>query len=117
MGTWTKNNLACRATWTTLMVLDQSDETFDASDAIKVKSFTFWSNADSAEMRKTKATTIAIQMDNIFVKLRGARYEKGVSAEAAIKAIVAILTKGDKTMADLAARNDASYQFWGEEHA
>ena len=117
MPAWSPNNLACRTTWTTLMVLDQSDETFDASGAIKVRDFTFWNNADSAEMRKTKATTLAVQMDNIFVKLRGARYETGVDAEAAIKAIVAILTKGDRTMADLAARNDASYQFWGEANA
>lgn len=114
MALWSKNNLACRATWTTLMLLDQSDEVFDKSGDIKVSDFQFFEPGASGPVLTAKAETLAHQMDNIFIHVRGAKYEKGVKTAQAVSGIVQVLIKKDNTMADLAEVNDSNYLFWGE---
>jgi hypothetical protein len=111
---WSKNNRACTTTWTTLRVLDQNGRTFDKSGPVKMEQLTFWNKAASAQMRKLQAQTLSTQIDNVFRLIRGAKYESGVTRAQAIAGMVATMTDAEKTIADLAEVNDASYQFWGE---
>lgn len=114
MSTWSKNNRACTTTWTTLIVLDQIKETFKDSGIKKMSDLTFWNKAASSEMRKIMATTLSIQIDNIFTMVRGAKYESGRTKEMAIADILDLLQKEDKTVADLAKTNDKNYLMWQE---
>jgi hypothetical protein len=114
MADWTKNNRACTTTWTTLRVLDQNDKVFNDSGNVKMSGLTFWNAAASADMRKLQATTLATQMDNTFRMIRKANFEAGVTKEAAIAAMIDILTTEDKTISDLAAAIDEKYLFWEE---
>ena len=116
MSDWSKNNLACTTTWTTLMVLEQLHEVFSKSGTLTMKDLAYWNNAASAEMRKIQATTIAHQTDNIFIKLRGAKYEAGSTQQKAVDEMVTTMTDETKTVSDLAAINDSNYLFLGEEH-
>jgi len=114
MAEWKRNNLACVTTWVTLRVLEQSSEVFNNSADVKMKDLTYWNTAASADMRKIQATTLAHQIDNIFMEMRGAIYEEGKEKEQIIGDILVVLTDAGKTMRDLAAVADANYLFWGE---
>jgi len=114
MADWSKNNRACTTTWTTLMVLDQLKTGFDDAGGMKMSLLTFWNAADSGEMRSLKVSTLAIQMDNIFTMVRGAKYEEGKDKGSALQDIKNIMTSPDKTVKDLAAANDENYLFWQE---
>ena len=114
MFTWSKDNRACDTTWSTLSVLKQSAEDFAGSGTVKVQELAFWNKAASSDTRKIDAHTLAIQMDNAFTKIRGAKYEANITKEKAINDMLVILTNGDKTVADLAEINDSNYLFWKE---
>ncbi|HBF38907.1 MAG TPA: hypothetical protein DDW50_16500 [Firmicutes bacterium] len=109
---WSKNNRACTTTWSTLLILDQISAPFVDSSVIKMQEFTFWNHASSSDMRRILATTLAIQMDNIFIMIRGAQYETGITKETVTSGIAGLLTDGDKTVNDLADLNDSNYVFW-----
>lgn len=115
MFTWSKNNRACTTTWSTLLILDQIKEVFKDSGTIKIQDFSFWSKTASSDMRKLMANTLAIQMDNIFSMILGAKHEEGKTKDTAVADIVSILTNGDKTVLELAEVNDKNYLFWKEE--
>jgi purine-cytosine permease-like protein len=114
MFTWSKNNRACTTTWSTLVVLDQIKDVFNDSGTLKICDFTFWNRAASSNMKRLMASTLAIQMDNVFTMIRGAKYEDGITKDKAISDIVDILVNGDKTVLDLAEVNDNNYLFWQE---
>ncbi|MBN2226973.1 MAG: hypothetical protein JW763_06380 [candidate division Zixibacteria bacterium] len=115
MAEWSKNNAACLTTWITLRVLEQSFKVFNDSAAITMKELAYWNTAASDDMRKIQATTLAHQLDNIFIKIRCARYEEGKTAEQAVSDTVTVLIDADKTMNDLAAVIDANYLFLREQ--
>ncbi len=114
MANWNKNNRACTTTWTTLRVLDQNNKVFKESGNVKMASLTFWNTTASDDMRKLQANTIAKQMDNIFLQIRRAKYEEGVTKEKSVNDMVAALTTEEKTISELAEIIDADYIFWGE---
>lgn len=80
-----------------------------------MKQLTFWNAAASAPVRTLQAKTLSFQMDNVFRLIRGAEYEAGVTRTKATGDMVAVLTDGEKTIADLAEVNDSNYKFWGED--
>lgn len=113
---WNKNNRACTATWSSLRLLQQLVEKFDASATLKVDSLFFWQSDAPSEFRRLQAETLALQMDNVFRRIKRARYESGTTREKAVTDMVNILTEKEKTIADLAAVNDMHYLFWSEEN-
>jgi hypothetical protein len=115
--TWSNNNLAHVHTWMALRVLNQSSKTFDASEKIKVREFTFWMDDDSAPMRAQKARALAIQIDNVFRLYQGASYESGYTKVKSINALSAVLRSGDRTMVELGEISDECYFFAGEVHS
>lgn len=88
MATWNKNNRACTITWTTLRLLHQAIEKFEAAGSITMENLAFWNSSSSPEFRKIQAQTLAFQMD--------------------------ILLDKEKTIADLAEVNDIHHLFWGK---
>jgi len=116
MADWKANNRACTTTWTTLRVLGQirKNLTFAKAGAKTMEDLAFWQQTASAELRAVQARSLAIAMDNIFVMLRGARYEEGSDGPTAVRDIVNTMLDAEQTVADLAAVNDANYRFWKE---
>jgi hypothetical protein len=116
MADWNANHRACTTTWTTLRVLGQIRKTltFDKAGAKTMEDLAFWQQTASADLRAVQARSLAISMDNIFVMLRGARYEEGADGPKATKDIVNTLLDAERTVADLAEVNDANYRFWKE---
>lgn len=114
MSTWSNNNLSQVHTWMVLRVLNQSCNTFDTSETIQVKQFTFWNDSDSDGMRETKAKSLAIQIDNIFRQFQGATYEPASNIGKAIDDMSQVLLRGDNTICTLAQSADDNYQFAGE---
>jgi hypothetical protein len=114
MADWNSNNRACTTTWSTLKVLGQNNRTFKKSGEITMKDLSFWNIAATPLMRKVQASTLATQIDNFFVMVRGATYEKNISKQAAVDAILSMLIDDAKTIAHLATVCDDQYKFWGE---
>ena len=116
MSDWNSNNRACTTTWTTLRVLGQISKrrTFNTTGPLKMTELTFWASTGSGQARTTAAKTLSIQMHNVFTMLRGASLESGITQAKAIETMVGVLKDKDKTVADLAEMNDASYLFWRE---
>jgi hypothetical protein len=113
---WSRNNLACATTWTTLLVLDQLSEAFADSGDLRMDQLGFWNAAASSDMRALQARSLATMMDNMFRVIRHATYEEGVTGVEAKRQMVAILTDGTSTVRALAAANDGNYRFLGEGH-
>jgi hypothetical protein len=115
MAHWSRNNQACRKTWSTLRVLDQNYKVFKESADVKMEELGFWNPLASSEMRKAQARSLAIQMDNIFRLIRKARYEEGVNQEKAVTDMSSVLTTSHKTISELAEIVDRRYLFRGED--
>ncbi len=114
MGEWSKNNRACKTTWFTLYVLDQSDKAFKESGDIRMDELTFWNQSSSTEIRQLQAKALCIQMHNNFTLIRKAKLEHGVKKEEAIGDMFNVLMDESKTLRDLAAVIDDNYLFLGE---
>ena len=114
MSGWSRNHRAHKTTWTTLRLLEQSSKAFPNSGGIKISQLGFWNNGDSADMRATKAMSLAAQLGNVFREIRGAQFEEGFNKAKANKSRADVLKNGDKTLFDLAEVADDCYLFWGE---
>jgi hypothetical protein len=115
MADWNKNNRACTTTWSTLRVLAQHEEVFSRSGSLAMKQLTFWNPTVTAQMKDLQVQTLARQMDNVFRKIRKAKYESGVDTDRAIGDMTTVMINGDKTVSELASIIDDDYAFWGEE--
>jgi len=111
---WTKNNLACGATWTALLILDQNKRAFPNSADVTIGTFKMWAPGESAKLRAVRARSLATMLDNIFVSLERADYEKDVDRPAAIDAMRDVLVDDEQTLTDLASTVDDNYSFVGE---
>ncbi len=112
---WSKNNLAHRTTWAVFYALEQYGSTFDKSEKKKMSQLAFYDPDNSSPMRTGKARSLASQVDKIFRKLQGAKFETGINRKKAVTEMTKLLTSKDKTMMDLASLNDSLYKFYGEE--
>ena len=115
MANWSKNNRACKTTWSTLKILDQLNVVFGEAGELKMKELTYFNQTSSKEQRTSMARMLSIQLDNIFRELRGTRYEENVTGDKAIESMVEVLTTPEATVALLSEKSDISYKFYGEE--
>ncbi len=111
---WNNTNRAAKTTWTTLMLLDQLQEVFDEAGALKMEELFFWKATQSESVRLHEAEGLAIQIDDVFRRIRGAEFEAGVTRLQAIEDMVKVLNAADKTVSDLAKIADEAYHFWRE---
>lgn len=113
---WSQNNRACKTVWTTLMVLDQinEQETFAATGAIKVGDLTFYPKDGTQDVLAARAKALALQIDKVFRKIRGAVYEEGKDQMQAVTAMTEVLKDKDKTVAEFAGIADDLYRFFQE---
>lgn len=112
---WTINNQACVATWSALLVLDQTKRAFATAETVKIGTFPMWAKGESAKLRAARAKSLAVMLDNIFRKFEGAAYEPSSTRPQAINATAAILVDDEKTIAELANVVDDSYHFAEED--
>lgn len=115
MSDWSKNNKAHVSTWLSLYVLDQVAVSFKEAKDLAVRDLTFWSPLDSEEMRRAKARTLGVQLDNMFRLIYGATLEEAVEPEQAIGVLQEALAKADTKLPALAKSVDDCYDFVGEE--
>lgn len=121
---WSNNNLAHRWLWWSLYLLEQSKRVFPDSGTVKMRQFEFWVDADSPQMRRGKARSLAQVLANMFTGVYDATYEglppdasddaQAQAEKAAITAMVQVLVAGEKTMEELADTVDGAYHFAGE---
>ena len=91
MANWSKNNRACKTTWTTLRVLEQNSKAFVDTGDVTMKDLTYWNATATADMREFQAEVLATQIDNVFRLIRKARYEDGVDKEKAVSDMSGVL--------------------------
>ena len=114
MADWDRNNLACQCTWADLFVLKQSRKPFKDSGEIQMRDLLFFNPAAGSCTLENEAKMLADELDIIFRRVDGAKFEKGVTKAKAQADMVAVLKKATQTMADLAEVINANYLFWGE---
>lgn len=112
--TWSKNNQACVSTWFALRTLEQTRRTFATAARQRMADLAFFNPDVSTASRRGTATALARQLHNVFVNYDRARHEQRVTAPAAVRAMVAVLTEAGRTMEELASAVDDSFLFLGE---
>lgn len=113
MENWTANNPAQVDTWFSLFRLGQIRKQFNAAGNMKMSELTFFNPTASKESLKMEATLIADTMDRLISGL-GARLENNISRHKALSDMITLLIDKDKTIMDLATKNDANYFFINE---
>lgn len=111
MPEWKSNNLACLNTWSTLYIMKQSQLSFKNSGDIEMKDFLFFNPTLSPDLLKKEAEGVAVDLDKAFINTCFAKYEGGVTKTKAIEDMIKVLLEAPKTMAHLAEKIDADYQF------
>jgi hypothetical protein len=111
MADWSPDNPSCLSTWMALRVLEQSRLVFAKSGAVPMRELAYWSTVPSQAMRTLEAHGLAKEMDNILRLIDGAGLEEGATIATAVDFITAILTDGDRTVAELAEVIDQLYHF------
>ena len=107
MSNWSPENRAHTTTWISLLHLGLLPEwAFLESGAKKI------SNLKIPD--ETAAKSVAIQLDNTFRRIRGAKFEEGMNEPIVHKKISALLMNKKLTVAELADNFDRLYKFWGE---
>ncbi len=114
MATWSKNNLAHRRTYLSLRILVETKRKFSSAGPQEIRKLDFWVEGDSANMRKTKARSLATRLNNLFIDAFESKFESGYSAVKSINTMTKILIVGDKAIQDLAEVADTCYDFFGE---
>lgn len=113
MANWTADKPAHVDTWFSLFRLGQIRKHFNASGNIKMSDLTFFNPTSSPDSLKVEATLIANTIDKVFTSW-GAKLESNISRNTALFEMVKILIDKDKTVLDLAEKNDQSYLFTNE---
>lgn len=111
MGDWEDKKEACLATWSTLMTLDQIAETYDHAKSMTMPALLYWNPADSSDMRKTKALSLAVAMDGRFQNFFAATLKGGVVPPAQVNGIRDVLVEAAATIEKLSQVVDGFYTF------
>lgn len=111
---WSKNNQAQVTAWITLVDLNQLAKAFKESKDVKMEELAFWGHAASDDMRKLILEGLSIQIDNLYTKFHGARYEDTSNRDTALSSMRDILKDSTKTVEDFAQVCDDHYKFWKE---
>jgi len=113
MANWTDNKPAHIDTWFTLFRLGQIKKPFSTSGKIKIADLTYFNPSVSNDYLKIEATLIADTIDRVFTSW-GAELENNKTRNDAIMDMIAILLNKNKTVLDLAEKNDENYFFINE---
>ncbi len=113
MANWTVEKPAHVDTWFSLFRLGQIRKQFSASGKIKMSELTFFNPLSSADSLKVEATLIADTIDRVFTSW-GAKLENDITRNAALKDMIQILLDKEKSLLDLAEKNDKNYFFTSE---
>ena len=113
MSGWSNNNKAHVFTWIDLVALRELDRKvdFEAAGAETMSDLEFFRPADSSQMRRSRAKSLASQMDNLFTLLNKGTYEQGFNSTKAVNAMTDVLATKSKTVEDLGEVVDDCYAF------
>lgn len=113
MSGWSNNNKSHVFTWIDLIALRELDKKLDFEDAgpMTMGDLEFFRPAESAQMRRSRAKSLASQMDNLFTLLHKGGYEKDFNSGKAITAIAGVLVTKSMTIEDLGGVVDDCYKF------
>ena len=113
---WSNNNRACTTMWRTLIGLQQLTrrDVFKLAGDKPLRNLPYYAQDGGDGVVRTRAEALALQIDGVFVELRGAKYEENVDQKQAVEAMVEILIDREKSVADLAATADDKYFFFQE---
>jgi hypothetical protein len=113
MSGWSNNNKAHVFTWIDLIALRELDRKvdFEAAGGEAMSDLEFFRPADSPPMRRSRAKSLASQMDNLFTLLNKGVYETGFNSNKAINAITDVLVTKSKTIEELGEVVDDCYAF------
>ena len=113
MANWTAEKPSHVDTWFSLFRLGQISKHFNPSGKIKMSELTFYNPTVSNDSLKVEATLIADTIDRVFTSW-GAKLENNISRNTALTEMIKILLDKDKTILDLAEKNDEIYFFTNE---
>lgn len=113
MTNWTKDSPAHVDTWFSLFKLGQISQVFEASGDIKMSELTFYNPTININSLQTEAALIADTIDKVLTSW-GARLENNITIDTALSEMIEILLDKDKTILDLAEKNDENYFFTNE---
>ena len=113
MANWTANNPAQVDTWFSLFRLGQTRKPFSTAGNVTMSDLTFFNPLVGKDSLKVEATLIADTIDRVLTSW-GAQLEKNISRNTALNEMIKILLDKDKTIFDLAEKNDENYLFTNE---
>ena len=113
MSGWSNNNKAHLFTWTDLVALRELERKVDFEDAgpTTIDQLTVFRPTDSPQMRRSRAKSLASQMDGLFTVLHRGKYETGFNSNKSISAIADVLATRSKTIEELGEVVDDCYAF------
>jgi hypothetical protein len=114
MENW-KNNLSYGYTWLVLLRLKQINVVFNNAKDMKMSELAFYNPTVSDYLLRAEALNLANTIHSAFEIGMGAKLEKNISQDLAINSMVEILINADKTIEDLAVKNDENYCFLNEQ--
>lgn len=115
MSIWSKSNLSHRRTYIVLRILDQTRRKFSTAGNTKMDKLNFWVPGDSAAIRKAKARSLAISINNILIEPYRSEFEPGLNKTKSVNRLTAVLISSSKKIKDIAEKADECYNFFGEE--
>ncbi|MDQ8182593.1 hypothetical protein [Pelagicoccus sp. SDUM812005] len=115
MSEWNKNNSAHRITWITLYILRQHRSLFPGAGSLLMPDLVFFNKTSDADLRRSLAEMIALQVHSVFISQFGVGLEDGKTEDQAVSEMVTILVDELKSIHDLSEVNDVSYKFFNEE--
>ncbi len=113
MANWTIDKPAHVDTWFSLFRLGQISKKFSASGKIRMSELTFFNPTIGKDSLKVEATLIADTIDRVFTSW-GAKLENNISRNTALNDMIQVLLDKEKTVLDLAEKNDENYFFTSE---
>ncbi|XVJ67463.1 MAG: hypothetical protein HEQ40_15315 [Lacibacter sp.] len=114
---WTTDKRACKALYFSLQRANQIDllTEFDAAGKLKMKDLLFYNTHASEDLRRQEAIILSFRLNNEFVKIYKAKFEKNQTEPLSISKMSEQLQKKDKTVEDLCDVVDACYKFKDEQ--
>ncbi|MBX9784403.1 MAG: hypothetical protein K2X48_14020 [Chitinophagaceae bacterium] len=116
---WTTDKRACKALYFSLQRANQIDllTEFDEAGKLTMKDLLFFNVHASDDMRRQEAVILSFRLNNEFVRIYKAKFEKNETEASAISKMTELLLQGAKTVEDLSDVVDACYKFRDEQKA
>lgn len=112
---WSINNAAHLCLWHhESWIKNTPDQTFTDCGEWSTDYLIGSAIGESSNMRSKKARKHALMLNDVFINLNRASYERGIDPESAINEMQNILMDRQKTMKDLGDIVDGCFKFRGE---